>query len=366
MAELEPTIRSELARWLSANQRRLAARIERAHHDRAPERGARRSARGRQTCKEAPKHHIEHLTAAVAASTPALLLDYVGWARVVLASLGFPEEHLATSLEITRSVLESELTPAQRSVAAPLLDEAIRALPTLPREAPSPIHDAAPHAELAARYVGALLAGDRHLASRMILNTVEGGLPVREVYLDVVSPAQHEIGRLWQMDRISVAQEHYFTAATQQVMSRLHPWIFTTPRIGRSLIVTSVSRELHELGARMVADFFELAGWDAYYLGASTPMTDLIAAIVDRRPDLVAISATMTPNVALVGRFVRGIRAHPEIAEVPILVGGYPFIIAANLWEHVGADGSERWPDAAVQLGQRLAEERIRRERDLQ
>lgn len=366
MAELESTIRSELARWLSANQKRLAARITRAHHGRASKRDAPRSERGLQASTEAPGNHLEYLTAAVGAGAPELFLDYTGWARVVLEGLGFPEEHLATSLGATRSVLESELAPALRDFTIPVLDEAILALPTLPHEAPSPLRRATPHAELAARYVGALLAGDRHLATRMILEAAEGGVPVRDIYLHVVLPAQHEIGRLWQMSRISVAQEHYCTAATQQVMSRLHPWIFTAPRVGRSLIATTVSGELHELGARMMADFFELAGWDAYYLGASTPLPDLIAAILDRRPDLVAISATMTRNVAVVGELVRGIRARPEAAKVPILVGGYPFTIAANLWKHVGADGSERWPDAAVQLGQRLAEERIRRERDLQ
>ncbi len=354
MAELESTIRSELARWLFTNQLRLAARITEAHRGRPSRRGARGPSAGAGD----PGDHLEYLTAAVAASAPALFLDYIGWAKVVLAGRGFPEKHLAQSLDATRSVLETELAPAPWSIAGPLLDEATRVLPTLPREAPSPISKANPHAELAARYVSALLAGDRHLASRMILGAVEGGVPVGDIYVHVVSPAQHEIGRLWQMNRISVAQEHYCTAATQQVMSRLYPSIFTTPRNGLRLIATTVEGELHELGARMVADFFELAGWDAYYLGASTPLPDLVAAIVERRPALVVISATMTRHVATVGEYVRGIRARPEIAEVPILVGGYPFNLAANLWKHVGADGFERSPDDAVRLGQRLAEER--------
>ena len=366
MDELESTIRSELARWLFMNQPRLAARITEAHHGRPPRRGARHSARGPSAGMGDPGDHLEYLTAAVAAGAPALFLDYIGWAKVVLAGLGFPEKHLAKSLDATRSVLESELAPAPWSVAGSLLDEAARVLPTLPREAPSPIFKANPHTELAARYVGALLAGDRHLASKMILDTVEGGIPVGDIHVHVMSPAQHEIGRLWQMNRISVAQEHYCTAVTQQVMSRLYPWIFTTPRIGLRLIATTVEGELHELGARMVADFFELAGWDAYYLGASTPLPDLVAAIVERRPALVVISATMTRHVAMVGEYVRGIRARPEIAEVPILVGGYPFNVAADLWKHVGADGCARLPDVTVQLGRRLAAERIHREHILQ
>src|SRR5690349_23274079 len=39
--------------------------------------------------------------------------------------------------------------------------------------------------------------------------------------------------------------------------------------------------------------------WDAYYLGASTPLDDLVAAIVERHPDLVALSATMTDRKSI-------------------------------------------------------------------
>lgn len=366
MAELESSTRSELARWLFDNQQRLAASITAAHTGRALERDARLRERLRPTSAEAPETHLEYLTAAVAADAPALFLDYVGWAKVVLASLGFPDRHLEKSLEITRAVLEAELAPPSQSITSDIFDEAARVLPSLPLVAPSPIQATNPHAELSFRYVSSLLDGDRHQASRLILDTVEGGVPVQDIYLDVVSPAQQEVGRLWQMNRISVAQEHYCTAATQQVMSRLHPWIFTTPRVGRRIIATSVGGELHELGMRMVADFFEMAGWDAYYLGASTPLPDLLRSISAWHPEVVAISATMSRHVAEVGEIIQAIRARPEIAEIPILVGGYPFNIAPDLWKHVGADGSARSPEAAVQLGQRLAEERTGREQTLQ
>lgn len=366
MAELESSFRIELARWFFMNQQRLAANINDVHLGRAPESGAPSSERLRPASPENPETHLEYLSAAVEASEPALFLDYVGWGRVVLEGLGFPEPHLERSLAATRSVLEAELAGAQRDATIPILDEAVHALPALPLMVPSPIQGANPLAELAFRYVSALLDGDRRHASRLILDAAEGGVPVRDIYLHVVTPAQLEIGRLWQMSRISVAQEHYCTAATQQVMSRLYPWIFTTPRVELSLVATSVGGELHELGTRMVADFFEMSGWDAYYLGASTPLPDLIRTVSERRPEIVAISATMTRHVAEVGELVRAIRARPEIADIPILVGGYPFNVAPDLWKHVGADGFERSPEAAVELGQRLAEERTGREHALQ
>ena len=77
--------------------------------------------------------------------------------------------------------------------------------------------------------------------------------------------------RYWQMNRLTVAQEHYCTAATQMIMSQLYPYIFEGERNGRVLVATCVAENLHEIGVRMVTDFFEMDGWDTFYLGANVP-----------------------------------------------------------------------------------------------
>jgi len=41
------------------------------------------------------------------------------------------------------------------------------------------------------------------------------------LYVNILQPAQREIGRLWQVNSISVAVEHYATATAQQILHRL-------------------------------------------------------------------------------------------------------------------------------------------------
>jgi methanogenic corrinoid protein MtbC1 len=164
------------------------------------------------------------------------------------------------------------------------------------------------------------------------------------VYLHVFQPAQYEIGRLWQTNRITVAMEHYCSAATQLIMSQLYPHVFATAKNGRTLIATCVSGDLHEIGVRMVADFFELAGWSTFYLGANTPDGSVIATVVERRSEVLAVSATLSCHVAAVRTLIRAVRLDPAAAGVKVLVGGYPFNQDPQLWRTVGADG---WaPDA--------------------
>ena len=61
--------------------------------------------------------------------------------------------------------------------------------------------------------------------------------------------------------------------------------------------MTCVSDELHEIGLRIVCDFFEMEGWDTFYLGANTPTRSIIQMISDQHINLLVISETMTFHV---------------------------------------------------------------------
>ncbi|MCK9912962.1 B12-binding domain-containing protein, partial [Microbacteriaceae bacterium K1510] len=67
----------------------------------------------------------------------------------------------------------------------------------------------------ATAYTELLLEGRRAEASRLVMDLVDGGVPLQTIYLDIFQQSQYEIGRLWQTGRITVAQEHYCSAATQ-------------------------------------------------------------------------------------------------------------------------------------------------------
>jgi methanogenic corrinoid protein MtbC1 len=137
-------------------------------------------------------------------------------------------------------------------------------------------------------------------------------------------------------------------------MSQLYPRIFSSERLDRRMVATCVGGELHEIGVRMVADFFEMEGWDTYYLGANTPTTSILQALDDRNADILAISATMTFHVSQVRQLIDAVRASDSGRDIGILVGGYPFNHSANLWRRVGADGFATHAQEAVQRANEL------------
>ena len=303
---------------------------------------------GRKKSLRDAAYHLAYLSEAIAGGAPALFADYVAWVKALFAGLSLPQDAVEKSLASTLSVAQEQMPPEMAALVEEYLQVGLERLRQAPTTPPLFVNESLPLGELAKDYLDALLRSERQTASRLILDAVARGVSVPDLYLRVFQRVQYEIGRLWQINRISVAQEHFCTAATQLIMSQLYPYIFRTERVGQRLVATCVGDELHEIGVRMVADFFEMAGWDTYYLGANTPAESILHTLDERRPHVLGISATITFHVSAVADLIASVRASDAGKGVRILVGGYPFKVSEDLWRSVGADGFGRDAQQAI------------------
>jgi len=195
-----------------------------------------------------------------------------------------------------------------------------------------------PLALLRDRYLAALVAGARREALELgVEEALSEDLPAPSVYLEVIQAAQHEIGRLWQEKRLTVAQEHVATDISRWAVAQLQPHLPSQPSNGKRVVVACVEGELHDLGARMVADFLEMAGFDVNYLGANVPAESLAELVRERRPDLLALSATASPHVAALRRAIVAVRGVAG-DRIPIAAGGQVFLRKRGLGRRLGVD----------------------------
>ncbi len=213
---------------------------------------------------------------------------------------------------------------------------------------------ASPLAEAACAYALHLLAREKRLASAIVEDLCRREVDIRQLYLGIFQPVQYDVGSLWREGLVSVAQEHYCTNATQVIMAGLYPrWLRGNPG-PRRLLATCVQGELHELGLRMVSDFFEMEGWDSAFLGANTPTDGILSALGEQRTDVLAIGVTLSSHLQQAADLIRTVRASPENRDLRILIGGSCLLDKGNLWRELGADGTARDARDAVSLGQRL------------
>ncbi len=207
-------------------------------------------------------------------------------------------------------------------------------------------------------YLDALRAGDRRHALAVVEEARSAGLGLPALYLDVFQPALREIGRLWQDNEVTVAEEHLATAITQLAMGRLYTdFCMATHQNGRTLLAACAEQERHEIGLRMICDLLELEGWDATYLGATVPQDTLIAMVLRQRPNVLALSASLAPHLPQMRALIQAVRAAAGEAGSDIgsysgpfiLVGGRPFMDDETLALRLGADAVARDPTQAVE-----------------
>jgi methanogenic corrinoid protein MtbC1 len=139
-------------------------------------------------------------------------------------------------------------------------------------------------------------------------------------------------------NRITVAEEHMATAITQYVIARVYQEIEPTPTTAGRVLVTGVEGELHQLGSNMVADVFEVRGWDVRFLGSNMPHAGILQAIEEHRPDVVGISATVLVSLPKVIRLVGDIRERFASAPPRIIVGGRAFLATPALCQELATN----------------------------
>jgi len=173
-------------------------------------------------------------------------------------------------------------------------------------------------------YLRSLLGGERASCRQIASELLEAGVPVRALYSDLFSTSLYRVGELWQSNKISVATEHRATAMTEDVMNRVvSPKIFAHDPSGRSLIVSCIPKEFHQMGGRMVADIAEMNGWDTHFLGANTQLPALLGLIDEKKPDALGLSMALYVNLPTLRQTIEGVRKlHPSL---PIWLGGQAF-----------------------------------------
>jgi len=164
-------------------------------------------------------------------------------------------------------------------------------------------------------YLSSLLAGDRRNCSIIVDQLIDINADIRDIYINLFQKSMYKIGNLWEFNKISVAVEHLATSITLNMLNK-------------SVVISCVEGEYHQIGSQLITDIFEVNGWDSYYLGTNTPIDDLLLFVKEKQPDLVGLSLAIYYNMPNLQRSIKALRK--KFPEMPILVGGQAFRWGGN------------------------------------
>ena len=181
----------------------------------------------------------------------------------------------------------------------------------------------------------ALLDGQSNDAFQILETLYSNQTTVASIYQNYVTKAMQEIGRSWEEDEITVADEHLATSTCDFVLAKFHSVVYKKPLTASSknAMFFSVEKEQHSLGMKMAAQIFEQQGWNVRFMGANLPLNYAVEAAERFSPDVIGISLTIIHHLDQLKEYVdalEAINSHPQIIVGSRLLSSYDLLKYAS------------------------------------
>ncbi len=158
-----------------------------------------------------------------------------------------------------------------------------------------------------------VLKGDFHYLNRFVLEQAllcnreqvqqifnglyMGQYKLHQIYDMLITPVLHQVGYLWEENRITVVEEHLASQTIRDSLTRLQGIIrIPNEKIGKVLCLTP-SNEHHDIPLKMVDHILEERGFRIYYSGPLTPVAKIEQIFEKIQPDRLYISSTIVHNL---------------------------------------------------------------------
>jgi MerR family transcriptional regulator, light-induced transcriptional regulator len=174
--------------------------------------------------------------------------------------------------------------------------------------------------EIASNFLENLLKGNRANCSSQVKQYLAINPSITDLYEEILKESLYQVGVLWETNKISVATEHLATAIVESILNELLEQLISKKRLNKKVVLSCVENEEHQVGIKMVADVFEMHGWDSFFLGKGIPVNELIRFIHEIKPDLLAISLSVYFNYNNLINMLRKLQV--EFPTLQIIVGG--------------------------------------------
>ncbi len=189
-----------------------------------------------------------------------------------------------------------------------------------------------------------LSSEDKEACVRWALSKINNQeIDLLSLYTEILTPAM----KLLVPDEINIGvsiwNEHVKTLIVRTIVESCYLTVCDerTRRCGEVLedkvLVITPPDEYHEMGPRMAADFFIIAGFNVQYIGANTPNDALKAALLEMQPKYVAIGISNYYHLFSLPKMIDMIRSLSK-PDMKIIIGGNAVQSDPELYTKVGAD----------------------------
>lgn len=170
----------------------------------------------------------------------------------------------------------------------------------------------------------------------------EKSISIVDLYQGILSSALNHIIEEYPNDEDLIWREHVRSGIIRNIVEAAFPYVlaerdsFGEPN-KENVIVMCPEYEEHDLGARMVSDFFTIVGYNSTFIGAKTPRKTILKAVEIVSPKYLCISVTNYYNLISVKKTIESIKSSTK-NNITFLLGGSAFVSNPSAYKEVGGD----------------------------
>jgi len=195
----------------------------------------------------------------------------------------------------------------------------------------------------------AILNGNAKLAHSATETALAAGTPPMELIADSMVPAMDEVGKLFEAEEYFVPELLLAGRAMKSAMELLRPLLVAAgQRLAVRVIIGTVKGDLHDIGKNIVASMLEGSGFEVIDLGADVSPESFVAAVIEREPHIVCMSALLTVTMPAMKTTIDALTNAGVRTRVKVLIGGAP--VTSQYAKEIGADGYSENASGAVSL----------------
>lgn len=161
---------------------------------------------------------------------------------------------------------------------------------------------------------------------------------IPELYENVLKECLYEIDECDGDD--CIWKEHIRTSIVRSVIECLYPQVIKVKKqfkpVNKRVVLVCPEKEYHEIGIRMVDDYFNILGYQTVFIGANTPRTQVLNSVVRTNADYLAISVTDFYLLFEAQKMINTIKDVNK--DIKVIVGGIAFKYNSDSISEIGGD----------------------------
>jgi 5-methyltetrahydrofolate--homocysteine methyltransferase len=199
----------------------------------------------------------------------------------------------------------------------------------------------------------AILDGDIPGAPGAVQAALDAGLNAEKILNEGMIASMNRVGELYECGDYYVAEMFTSAKALQAALGVLRPHLQQSQvQSAGTVVIGTVKGDMHDIGKNLVTMMLEGAGFTVHDLGPDVHPSRFVSAVLEHRPEIVALSALLTTTMPAMKTTIDALVAAGLRAQVKIIVGGAP--VNDEYARHISADGYAPDASQAVSLARTL------------